>query len=170
VRLFVTVGLEPRPFDRLLKAVDLGIERRIFPLETLVQRGHSNYAPERCPSVPFLPYDEMVRALQSAEVVIAHAGVGTLLQCLHQKKIPILYPRRARLGEHVDDHQIMFAQVIEARKRALVAYDPERLFEVYEVFPRLAAGLSGTACPDNGGMHIRRYLEETLRRLEPPGA
>jgi UDP-N-acetylglucosamine transferase subunit ALG13 len=168
MRLFVTVGLEPRPFDRFLKAVDLGIERRIFPLETLVQRGHSNYTPEHCPSVPFLPYDEMVGALKSAEVVIAHAGVGTLLQCLHQKKIPILYPRRARWGEHVDDHQIMFAQVIEARKRALVAYDPERLFEVFQVYSRLVAGLSGAANNDNGGTRLSQHLGQTLRRLQPP--
>lgn len=166
MKLFVTVGLEQRPFDRFLKAVDQGIERRIFPLETLVQRGHSNHIPERCPSVPFLPYDEMVDALKSSDVVIAHAGVGTLLQCLHQKKIPILYPRRARLGEHVDDHQIMFAQVIEARKRALVAYDPERLFEIYQAYPRLVAGLSGT-CSDNGGTRISRHLGQTLRRLGP---
>lgn len=167
MRLFVTVGLEPRPFDRLLKAVDLGIKRRIFPLETLVQRGHSNYAPAHCPSVPFLPYGEMVRALESAEVVIAHAGVGTLLQCLHQKKIPILYPRRARLGEHVDDHQIMFAQVIEARKRALVAYNPERLFEVFQTYHRLAAGLSGAAHLENGRARICQHLGEILGRIEP---
>ena len=111
----------------------------------------------------------MIENLRSADVIIAHAGVGTLLQALHKKKIPILYPRRARWGEHVDDHQIMFAQVIEARKRALVAYNPRQLFEVYLAYDRLADGISGTATTENGGARLRRYLQERLNDLIIPG-
>ena len=56
--------------------------------------------------------------MQEADVVVAHAGVGTALAAFEVGICPLLVPRRYALGEHVDDHQIQIAD--ELVKRDLV--------------------------------------------------
>ena len=63
----------------------------------------------------------------------------------------------------------MFAQVIEARKRALVAYNPKQLYRLYRDYARLADGISGTATTDNGGARLRQYLQTRLQARIDPG-
>lgn len=162
MKTFVTLGFERHPFDRLLKAIDEGIAARIIPPATLVQRGHSPYALRRCPSIPFLSYAEMRAALGTAEIVIAHAGVGTLLQCLRLNKVPILFPRSARQGEHVDDHQLIFARIMQEQNRALVAHDGGQLLEIYQGYHRYVADLSASP-KGNGAARLSGYLERRLR-------
>ncbi len=166
MKVFVTLGFERRPFPRLLDAVDEGIQRGILPKETLVQRGHSHPSTQRCPSVAFLAYDEMIAALKSAEIIIAHAGAGTLLQCLHLRKIPILFPRRAHGREHVDDHQVKFARIMEERKRALVAYNSEQLFKVFSDYHLLAAEISAANGDLEGGDDLKTYLAQRLLKWD----
>ena len=162
MKTFVTLGFDRHPFDRLLKAVDEGVASSIIPSSTLVQRGHSPSTLQQGPSVPFLSYAEMREALGSAEIIIAHAGVGTLLQCLSLNKIPILFPRSARNGEHVDDHQLIFAQIVQEQKRALVAFDGEQLLERYQSYHRHVADL-GAVPNGNGAARLCSYLEGRLR-------
>ena len=162
MKVFVTLGFERRPFDRLIKAVDEGIQRGILPKETLVQTGHTRRSVRECPSVDFLAYSDMIEVLQSAEIIIAHAGVGTLLQCLHLRKIPILFPRRAHGKEHVDDHQVKFARVMEERKRALVAYNSEQLYNVFCDYFQLAAEISAAFGYPNGSSDLKAYLAQRL--------
>ena len=49
--------------------------------------------------------------MTDADVVVTHAGTGSVMLALSLGKIPIVAPRYARLGEHVDDHQ---HQLVEA--------------------------------------------------------
>ncbi len=165
MKTFVTLGFERRPFDRLLEAVDEGIARRIIPEATLVQTGHSQYSLRRCQSIPFLPYAEMRAALKAAEVIIAHAGVGTLLECLRLNKIPILFPRSPHLGEHVDDHQIVFARIMGEHKKALVAYDGEQLWQIFQDYHAHIKDLAG-AGSGNGTARLCNYLEGRLREMQ----
>ncbi len=164
MKVFVTLGFERRPFDRLIDTVNQGILRGIFPRETMVQAGHTGRSGLECASVDFLSYTDMLDALKSAEIVIAHAGVGTLLQCLHLRKIPILFPRRAHGKEHVDDHQVKFARIMEERKRALVAYNAEQLFRVFCDYVRLSAEISAAYGYPNGSSELKTYLTRRFFR------
>ena len=56
--------------------------------------------------------------LASAEVVISHAGPGTLAAIRLAGKVPIVVPRARAHREHVDDHQERYA----ARLRSLPGY------------------------------------------------
>lgn len=58
---------------------------------------------------PRVPAEEMTTAIRSADVVVAHAGTGIALMALENGKLPVLVPRRALHGEHVDDHQLTIA-------------------------------------------------------------
>jgi UDP-N-acetylglucosamine--N-acetylmuramyl-(pentapeptide) pyrophosphoryl-undecaprenol N-acetylglucosamine transferase len=58
---------------------------------------------------PAMPAAELTAAIQAADVVVAHAGTGSLVVALESGKLPVLVPRRAARGEHVDDHQEQIA-------------------------------------------------------------
>jgi UDP-N-acetylglucosamine transferase subunit ALG13 len=129
VNVFVTVGIEVKPFNRLMKAVDNGISQGLIPPDTLIQKGSSNYNLKYCKSKNFLDYYELIKSLNTSDIVIAHAGVGTVLLCLNSGKIPILFPRRSDFGEHVDNHQIDFARIMAEQGRALIALNDKELYE-----------------------------------------
>jgi UDP-N-acetylglucosamine transferase subunit ALG13 len=44
-----------------------------------------------------------------AELVICHAGSGIISSALRSGRRPLVLPRRAQHGEHVDDHQLQLA-------------------------------------------------------------
>jgi UDP-N-acetylglucosamine--N-acetylmuramyl-(pentapeptide) pyrophosphoryl-undecaprenol N-acetylglucosamine transferase len=62
-----------------------------------------------------VPSEEMAAAIRGADVVVAHAGTGIALMALENGKCPILVPRRAMHGEHVDDHQLTIALELALR-------------------------------------------------------
>lgn len=64
---------------------------------------------------------EFEEAIAAADVVVAHAGTGTALTCLQLGVRPVLVPRRAAHGEHVDDHQKETADYLARLNVAAVA-------------------------------------------------
>jgi UDP-N-acetylglucosamine transferase subunit ALG13 len=67
-------------------------------------------------------FEELAR---SADVVVTHAGVGTLLQLLEWGVHPVVVIRRAARGEHVDDHQEQIGQLLREAGLAIVVEAPE---------------------------------------------
>lgn len=112
--VFVTVGTDHHPFDRLMEWVDGwaeaggGARARI-----LVQSGTSR-APRLVPSKPYLEQQEMRGALAEAVALVSHGGTATALEARDRGVVPIVVPRRGDLGEHVDDHQVAFARRLAA--------------------------------------------------------
>ena len=101
-RVFVTVGTFEFPFQRLMDRID-----KICPDEwdVTVQSGTAT-APTRFESAPAMPYEDVLAACREVDVVIGHAGVGTVLTAATAGVQLILVPRRQAHGEMVDDHQI----------------------------------------------------------------
>jgi UDP-N-acetylglucosamine transferase subunit ALG13 len=59
--------------------------------------------------IEFVAFDELVTLMAKASSVLCHAGVGTIMTSLQNGHTPVVIPRQARLGEHVDDHQMDIA-------------------------------------------------------------
>ena len=97
--IFVTLGTLHFPFDRLLHA----LEGLPGDEELIVQCRAPGRLPAWACSVPDLPFDELVKTMRAARVVVCHAGVGSVLTALANGKRPVTVPRLARLGEAVDD-------------------------------------------------------------------
>lgn len=91
--IFATVGTNETPFDRLVTAVD-ALDRD----DVLVQYGSATKLPQRARGVEFLPFDELVEHVRSADAVVTHAGAGSALVALVNGKRPILVPRLHRYG------------------------------------------------------------------------
>lgn len=141
MKLFVTVGAEKRSFDRLIRIIDLNIFSGIFPTDTFIQIGHSSYQPKYCHYCKFLNYYDIEDMIKYAEVVISHAGMGTVILCLKYKKIPILFPRRLVYKEHLDDHQLLFAHTMAKKNIALTAFSSDDLQRIYLNYKTLSKSL-----------------------------
>jgi UDP-N-acetylglucosamine transferase subunit ALG13 len=97
--IFVTVGTHHQPFDRLLSALS-GLDA-----DLIVQYGPGRPPEGALEAVDYMPFERVLECLEGAEKVITHAGVGSILLASRVGHLPLVVPRRADLGEHVDDHQ-----------------------------------------------------------------
>lgn len=106
---FVAVGTHAQGFPRLLEIVARAVQAGVLPRPVVAQTGPSSAASPLVETVPFIGADELRRRLSSARVVVCHAGAGIIAGALAAGHTPIVAPRRAKLGEHVDDHQRQLA-------------------------------------------------------------
>lgn len=110
--IFVCIGSRDYQFNRLLKALDALVETGALKEEIFAQIGQSQYIPEHYAWERYLDADTFRRHLSEADLIISHAGVGTLLSALKMGKSVIAVPRYAKFGEHIDDHQHQIADVL----------------------------------------------------------
>jgi len=102
--IFVTVGTQ-LPFDRLVMAVDAWARARKRS-DIIAQTGTSLYAPHSLEVRPFLRAQEFRRLVGDCQLLVAHAGMGSILTALDLGKPILVMPRRADLSEHRNDHQL----------------------------------------------------------------
>ena len=69
-----------------------------------------------------LPRAEFDALLAASRLVVAHAGIGTVLSARAHRRPIVLLPRRAALGEHRSDHQMATARRLEGRPGISVAW------------------------------------------------
>ncbi|MFV0317413.1 MAG: glycosyltransferase [Microthrixaceae bacterium] len=109
----VTLGSqEGYPFDRLVAAL-----HEVLPgsAEVLWQTGATSTARFGIDGLAAVTAAVLESAMASADVVVAHAGVGSALSALLAGRHPVLVARRSALGEHVDDHQAQIAGELAER-------------------------------------------------------
>ena len=104
--IFVTVGSQKFPFDRLIRQVDRMAEDRTITGEVVVQTGHSGYVPRFCRGRAFYDREEFGALLERCDILITHGGAGTMVEAAKRGKRIVAVPRLARYAEHVDDHQL----------------------------------------------------------------
>jgi UDP-N-acetylglucosamine--N-acetylmuramyl-(pentapeptide) pyrophosphoryl-undecaprenol N-acetylglucosamine transferase len=112
--ILLSLGTHQQPFPRALDLIE--------PLadgETRVIIQHGSTPPRREAAnvvwIDYMPYQEIVDAMTEAESVICHAGVGTIMTALKAGHTPVVIPRQAQYGEHVDDHQLDIADRFAGR-------------------------------------------------------
>ncbi len=111
--ILVSVGTEKFPFNRLMKWVDLLLEKDLIgDEEVVVQYGSSTLLPAGARVYRLLKEHDFHGLVKRARLVIAHCGEGTIL-LLDTLETPfLLVPRTQRFQEHVDDHQVELAHAL----------------------------------------------------------
>lgn len=125
--IFCTIGTQA-PFDRFIKIID-----DLAPLlneEVIAQTLNGKYCVKNIKTVGLLSPEEYKEIFDKARIVVAHAGVGTILSALVSNKPLIIFPRQAQLKEHRNDHQIATADQIRKLGYAYVANDETSLKEL----------------------------------------
>ena len=104
--IFVTVGTTY--FDSLVCEVDRLVERGVLREHVLMQIGQGHYVPQHA---PWIRYVDNIRELEeAADLVICHAGVGSIFELLALRKPFLAVPNR----DVKDDHQADLLRALEA--------------------------------------------------------
>ena len=128
--IFVTIGTQMH-FDRLVAAVDewAGLTNA---KDVFAQTGPSSYVPKYIRAKPFITPQEFRDCVQQARIMVAHAGMGSILTALEFGKRIVVMPRLSHLGEHRSDHQVATARHLAGQGRIRIAADRQALFSVLD--------------------------------------
>lgn len=107
--ILVTLGTQKEQFTRLLDY----IEKSNIKDEIIVQAGYTKYNSSKMKIFDFIPYEEMNKYIDAADVVITHSGTGSVLMPLKKGKKVIVCARLQKYDEHVDDHQKQLLEVFK---------------------------------------------------------
>lgn len=123
--ILLTVGTQ-LPFDRLVARVDAwATENTTEPVRA--QIGPSSYEPRALDCFDLIGPEEFRELQRTARVIIAHAGMGSIITALEFGVPIIIMPRSARLGEHRNDHQAATAKRFMGTPGVYVVQDEAEL-------------------------------------------
>ena len=130
--IFVTIGTQ-EPFDRLIKAVD-HLAGKIPGVEVVAQVSKMEYIPKNLKTFDFLTPKEFDNYFNSASLIIAHAGMGTIISALVGNKPIVVMPRLMKYSEHRSDHQLDTANEFKKLDYIYVAQDEVELEKIFNDF------------------------------------
>jgi UDP-N-acetylglucosamine transferase subunit ALG13 len=108
MRVFVSVGTDHHPFDRLVEWAERWAQDH--PGDHVVVQHGTTRAPSHGEFEPLYRRDDMRAQLEAADAVVISCGPGGVMDVRSTGRLPIIVARRNDLGEHVDDHQRSFAR------------------------------------------------------------
>ena len=148
--IFVTVGTHEQPFNRLVEYIDKLKEDGTLDEEVIIQTGFSTYEPKHCIWSKLYPYQDMLRYVNEARIVITHGGPSSFIMPLQVGKIPIVVPRQKKFDEHVNDHQLEFAKAVEERqKNIIVVENIDELEKIIADYDNLTKDMSDSLDSNN---------------------
>jgi UDP-N-acetylglucosamine transferase subunit ALG13 len=123
--IFVTIGTM-WPFDRLVRAMD-ALAAADPQTEMLAQIGKGRFEPRHMRWVRLMDRAAYAATVAGADLVVAHAGIGSVVTAGEHGKPIVVLPRKAALGEHTTDHQLETAAWLRGRPGVFVAGEAEDL-------------------------------------------
>lgn len=134
LKIFITLGSQKFQFNRLLKSVDELCENgTIVAEDVFAQIGYSDYLPKNYSYKKFLDRDQFSAEMSKADIVITHGGTGAIIGAVKKGKKVIAVPRRAKYGEHVDDHQLQLVEQFKELHLICECDDAEKIGEALEI-------------------------------------
>tara|TARA_B110000971_G_C19985476_1_gene489365 strand:- start:883 stop:1410 length:528 start_codon:yes stop_codon:yes gene_type:complete len=123
--IFVVTGTQA-PFDRLLSIIDRwAINQDTYSIVAQTANSEINFKNMNC--FDYLEPDVFNEYFNNADVIIGHAGMGTIIKALENKKKLVVFPRLVKYNEHRNDHQYHTAFGFEKLGLINVAYNEKDL-------------------------------------------
>ncbi len=152
--IFATVGTHEQPFDRLLEEIDRLKETGIILEDVIIQTGYSTYEPRYCEWHKLLPYDNMVKNVEHARIVITHGGPASFIMPLQIGKIPVVVPRQYEFHEHVNNHQVEFTKAVKERYGNIIpVYNITELADVIVRYDSIISSMPAGIMSNNGAFN-----------------
>jgi UDP-N-acetylglucosamine transferase subunit ALG13 len=124
--IFVVTGTQA-PFDRLLSIIDKwAILQDTYSIIAQTANSQINFKNMTC--FDYLEPDIFDKYFNNADVIIGHAGMGTIIKALENKKKLVVFPRLVKYNEHRNDHQHHTALGFEKLGLINVAFNEKDLF------------------------------------------
>lgn len=128
ILILVLCGTQKQDFTRMIKLVE-----EVSDLEeVVVQAGHNQYQSDKMEVFSFVSNDKIQKLYEEADLIVTHAGAGSMLQAIQNHKKIIAVPRLKEYGEHVNNHQIELAEKFESLGYLIAYRDGEEFIQVYE--------------------------------------
>ena len=113
----VTLGTIPFTFDRAIDWLDSLLDAGVISESVFVQHGATDVS--KLAKYPFVTTEPIVetsflmKTVRSSRLILSHAGQGLTRGLAAQGACFVLMPRLSCYNEHIDDHQLLFAQGVE---------------------------------------------------------
>lgn len=165
-RLFVSVGTDHHPFDRLVAWVaDWAVAHPDW--EVALQHGRTAAPPAAAnlDAFAFCDHARLLDLFSSSAAVVSHGGPATITEARRTGHLPIVVPRDPSFGEHVDGHQMLFAGRLATAGLVRVVASAAELDDAVRAACRLGPDAAdGAAAAVPVGVHrVGRVAEEVAR-------
>ena len=165
--IFVTVGTHEQPFNRLIECVDNLKKDETITEEVVIQTGYSTYEPKYCRWQKLFPYQEMLKLVDEARIVITHGGPSSFIMPLQIGNTPIVVPRRHEFNEHVNNHQVSFAKAVAERMGSIIVVDDiSKLANTIKNYDTIIGNMKKEVKSNNESFNeeLEKIVEEMFRR------
>jgi len=126
--IFATVGTQ-LAFPRLIRILDdyaeKNPEKNIF---AQVGPDYIKYKHMKC--VEFMNSADTDKMFEAADLVVAHAGMGSIITAGIKGKRIIIFPRNHEFGEHRNGHQFSTAKHVSSLSHVSVAWNEDELISL----------------------------------------
>lgn len=102
----VILGTQDKTFERMLEGIEKQIKKGNLKDEVIVQAGSTKFESENMQIFDLIPMNKFNNLIKTADLIITHGGVGSILSGLRNNKKVIAIPRLAEYGEHENNHQL----------------------------------------------------------------
>ena len=153
--IFVTVGTHEQPFNRLVQKIDELKKDGVIQEDVIIQTGFSTYEPKYCQWSKLIPYQQMIKNVEDARIVITHGGPASFIMPLQIGKTPIVVPRQ---------HQLEFARNVSQRMGTIIPVeDIETLGDVIINYDQVVAKMGHGMSSNNAKFNVE--LEKLVKEL-----
>lgn len=141
-RVTLVVGTDHHPFDRLVRWADQRQRERPQDVVT-IQHGLTR-APEVATGHDLMHPAELRALMSASDVVITHGGPGTIADARAAGHQPLVVARNPEHGEHVDDHQMLFAAWAARKGLVRLVEGPDALDAALAALPDSGSRAAGS--------------------------
>jgi UDP-N-acetylglucosamine transferase subunit ALG13 len=126
--IFLTIGSH-EPFDRLVRAFDAWCldHPQMSGFAQIADVREEGYRPRHCDWAEKLAPADYLALFSGAEVVVSHAGMGSIITAMDLGKPLVIMPRRGHLQETRNDHQWATAKRFAGKPGIVLAKDENDL-------------------------------------------
>lgn len=131
LKILVTIGsMKEKKFTRLFKIIDELCEEKVIDGKNVIaQVGFDNYNSNNFNVFDMIDDYNFKKMIEDVDLIITHAGTGTVISCIKMGKKVIIFPRMKEYDEHYDDHQLELCELFNNKNYALIAKNKEELIE-----------------------------------------
>lgn len=157
--VFSTVGTQ-LPFDRMTRDCEHVVRHMSDETTCTYQIGLGGYRPKVGDSHETLSRGQFEKAVAESDVIVTHAGIGTIVTCLAAGKPLIVVPRIAKLGEHRNDHQLATAKAVSSV--VMIATNADELAAHMNLVRLRGSGPTTGESPfdENFAIQLERFIEK----------
>ena len=138
--IFVSCGTQDKEFRRLFIEIERLIEEGKIKDNVIAQIGNTkfktNLLENKMKVIEFASPDEMKELIKSADLIITHGGVATIIEGINLEKKIIAVPRLKKYKEHVNDHQLQIIENFNEKGYIIGTKGVEEIEEALKKVPR----------------------------------